>query len=245
MVPSGKMIKIRHHYPYDVQFSSGEWKFTYWTEKMKEDFSSSCKVPWVFQNFVCQYNLDALCPQGWTYRKEDLRCYASRSPVFPHRVLNTCGISSANFTNLSRNQRYNFMLECHVEWPCVQEMKECSRDWTRECPENWALKDSSSEKCYPLKSFVKSLNQDISCYMAKAFTFWGEEERRKWASMCNAPWPCKNCHEKPANYNELLPDLTEKSLRSISTHRKSIVRHRQNAQGPINPQSGKIITETF
>eukprot|EP00375_Theileria_parva_P000260 XP_762929.1 hypothetical protein [Theileria parva strain Muguga] len=82
-----------------------------------------------------------------------------------------------DLNRLSYENKVMFESKCPIaNFPCIEND---DYDWNKPCPQHWNYINKS---CVPLY-----LNEDDDCRSKKVFK--SEEEKRKWSSFCQIPWP--------------------------------------------------------
>uniref|UniRef100_A0A3B0N5P3 CPW-WPC domain-containing protein n=1 Tax=Theileria annulata TaxID=5874 RepID=A0A3B0N5P3_THEAN len=189
--------------------------FTHYTQKMKLEYLKACDIAFECSN-DCKRDYTK-CPNNWTNNRNGIcisptyneLCFQTYSELIG---LNTTD-STDKFNKILEDERKNkpeyriidlnrlsyenkvmFESKCPIaNFPCIENS---DYDWDKPCPQrfyylhitelytpqgviNWNYINSH---CIPLY-----INEDDDCRTKKVFK--SEEEKRKWSSFCQIPWP--------------------------------------------------------
>merc|ERR1719265_2929448 len=117
----------------------------------------------------CAKDYSSQCPEGWTAAGAN-SCQADnfyRGPcdnveVVPH----------------SESGKMRFAALCEENWPCVNA---ASQDFSQPCPASWT--HTGAGQCEATASYTGR------CVRSYNFRDHSAALRRRWSSMCDAPWP--------------------------------------------------------
>ncbi|BAM40810.1 Plasmodium falciparum CPW-WPC repeat containing protein [Theileria orientalis strain Shintoku] len=172
-----------------------KFHFTHYTQKMKLEYLKSCDIAFECSN-CCKKDYDK-CPNNWkgggnntcTSPSYDEYC----SKLYSDIVAATNNNNKASSMNrasstqnnklvislnaLSYDNKVLFESKCSiVNFPCAETDE---YNWSSPCPLNWNL---LNDYCTPLY-----IDEYDDCKSKKSFS--SEEEKRKWSSFCQIPWP--------------------------------------------------------
>ncbi|UKK00987.2 hypothetical protein MACK_001800 [Theileria orientalis] len=173
-----------------------KFHFTYYTQKMKLDYLKSCDIAFECTN-DCKKDYDK-CPNNWkrsvnntcTSPSYDEYCSKLYSDIVATATNNNNKATSMNrgantqndkmvisLNALSYDNKVLFESKCSiVNFPCTESDE---YNWSSPCPLNWNL---LNDYCTPLY-----IDENDDCKSKK--TFNSEEEKRRWSSFCQIPWP--------------------------------------------------------